>query len=74
MKPSKFYEALHTLICERVPMHIWGACSVGKAVTARSNQCQANDSTIKGDRAAVVSDQTATRMATRQSVSKCAGL
>jgi hypothetical protein len=26
MKPSKLYEALHTLIGERVPMHIWGAC------------------------------------------------
>jgi hypothetical protein len=31
MKPSKFYEALHALIGERVPLHIWGACSVGKS-------------------------------------------
>jgi len=26
MKPSKLYEALHPLIGERVPLHIWGAC------------------------------------------------
>jgi hypothetical protein len=31
MKPSKLYEALHTLIGERVPLHIWGACGVGKS-------------------------------------------
>jgi hypothetical protein len=30
MKPSKLYEALHALIGERVPLHIWGACGVGK--------------------------------------------
>jgi hypothetical protein len=23
MKPSKLYEALHALISERVPLHIW---------------------------------------------------
>ena len=28
MKPSKLYEALHALISERVPLHIWGACGV----------------------------------------------
>ena len=31
MKPSKLYEALHALIEERVPLHIWGACGVGKS-------------------------------------------
>jgi hypothetical protein len=31
MKPSKLYEALHALIAERVPLHIWGACGVGKS-------------------------------------------
>jgi MoxR-like ATPase len=31
MKPSKLYEALHALIGERVPLHIWGACGVGKS-------------------------------------------
>ena len=31
MKPSKLYEALHALIGERVPRHIWGACGVGKS-------------------------------------------
>ena len=31
MKPSKLYEALLALISERVPMHIWGACGVGKS-------------------------------------------
>ncbi len=31
MTPSKLYEALHALICERVPIHIWGACGVGKS-------------------------------------------
>jgi MoxR-like ATPase len=31
MKPSELYEALHALICELVPMHIWGACGVGKS-------------------------------------------
>jgi len=30
MKPSKLYEALHALIGESVPLHIWGACGVGK--------------------------------------------
>ncbi len=27
----KLYEALHALIGERVPLHIWGACGVGKS-------------------------------------------
>jgi MoxR-like ATPase len=31
MKPTKLYEALHALIGERVPLHIWGACGVGKS-------------------------------------------
>ena len=31
MKPSKLYEALHVLIGERVPLHIWGACGIGKS-------------------------------------------
>jgi len=31
MKPSKLYEALHALLGERVPLHIWGACGVGKS-------------------------------------------
>ena len=31
MKPSALYEALHALISERVPLHIWGACGVGKS-------------------------------------------
>lgn len=31
MKPSKLYEALYALIGERVPLHIWGACGVGKS-------------------------------------------
>jgi hypothetical protein len=33
MKPSKLYEALHALIGERVPLHIWGACGVGNPPT-----------------------------------------
>ena len=31
MTPSKLYEALHALIRVRVPLHIWGACGVGKS-------------------------------------------
>jgi MoxR-like ATPase len=31
MKPSELFEALHALISERVPLHIWGACGVGKS-------------------------------------------
>jgi hypothetical protein len=31
MKPSKPYEALHALIGERVPMHIWRACGIGES-------------------------------------------
>jgi MoxR-like ATPase len=31
MKPSELFEALHALIAERVPLHIWGAGGVGKS-------------------------------------------
>jgi MoxR-like ATPase len=31
MKPSELFEALHALIGQRVPLHIWGACGVGKS-------------------------------------------
>jgi hypothetical protein len=31
MKPSELLEALRALIPERVPLHIWGACGVGKS-------------------------------------------
>src|ERR1700688_2306473 len=31
MKPSKLYEALHALIGEPVPLHIWEPCGVGKS-------------------------------------------
>jgi hypothetical protein len=31
MKPSTLYAALLALIGERVPLHIWGACGVGKS-------------------------------------------
>jgi hypothetical protein len=31
MKPSELFEALHALISERMPLHIWGACGVGKS-------------------------------------------
>jgi MoxR-like ATPase len=31
MKPSALFEALHALISQRVPRHIWGACGVGKS-------------------------------------------
>ena len=31
MTPAKLYEALHALIHVRVPLHIWGACGVGKS-------------------------------------------
>jgi hypothetical protein len=31
MKPSMLYEALLALISERVPVHLWGACGVGKS-------------------------------------------
>jgi AAA domain (dynein-related subfamily) len=31
MKPSELFEALHTLISTRTPLHIWGACGVGKS-------------------------------------------
>lgn len=27
MKPSALFEALHALIGQRVPLHIWGACA-----------------------------------------------
>ena len=35
MKPSELYEALHALISERVPMHVWGAAGVGKSQIVR---------------------------------------
>jgi len=31
MKPSKLFEALQALIRERVPLHLWGPCGVGKS-------------------------------------------
>jgi MoxR-like ATPase len=31
LKPSALFEALHALISQRVPLHIWGACGVGKS-------------------------------------------
>src|ERR1035438_7674632 len=31
MKPSKLYKALHALTGERVPLHIWSSCGVGKS-------------------------------------------
>lgn len=31
MKPSRLYEALHALIGERVPLHIWEPCGAGKS-------------------------------------------
>jgi hypothetical protein len=31
MKPSALFEALHALIGQRVPLHFWGACGVGKS-------------------------------------------
>jgi MoxR-like ATPase len=31
MKPSMLYEALLALIGERVPLHLWGPCGVGKS-------------------------------------------
>jgi MoxR-like ATPase len=31
MKPSMLYEALLALVGERVPLHIWGPCGVGKS-------------------------------------------
>ena len=31
MKPSALVEALHALIGQRVPLHIWGPCGVGKS-------------------------------------------
>ena len=44
MKPSELYEALHALITERVPLHIWGACGVGKsqivAQVAADRKCE----------------------------------
>jgi hypothetical protein len=44
MKPSQLYEALHALISERVPLHIWGACGVGKsqivAQVAADRKCE----------------------------------
>jgi hypothetical protein len=34
MKPSALFEALHALISQPVPLHIWGACGVGKSQIA----------------------------------------
>jgi MoxR-like ATPase len=31
MKPPKLYEALRALIGERVPLHTWGPCGIGKS-------------------------------------------
>jgi MoxR-like ATPase len=31
MKPSSLYEAIHVLIPQRVPLHIWGSPGVGKS-------------------------------------------
>lgn len=31
MKPVDLYQALHALVRERVPLHLWGACGVGKS-------------------------------------------
>ena len=39
MKPSKLYEALRALIGERVPLHIWGACGVGKSQIVAQVAC-----------------------------------
>jgi hypothetical protein len=40
MKPSELFEALHALIAERVPLHIWGACGVGKSqIVANFTPC-----------------------------------
>ena len=39
-----FFEALHALISERAPVHIWGACGVGKsqigAQVAADRKCE----------------------------------
>jgi hypothetical protein len=44
MKPSELYEALHALISERVPLHVWGPCGVGKsqivAQVAADRKCE----------------------------------
>jgi hypothetical protein len=37
MKPSALFEALHALIGQRVPLHIWGACGVGKSQMPNSD-------------------------------------
>jgi MoxR-like ATPase len=34
MKPSMLYEALHALVAERVPAHVWGPSGVGKSQIA----------------------------------------
>ncbi len=49
MKPSKLYEALHALIGERVPLHIWGPCGVGKSRSwARSPPTSTKTSSMCG--------------------------
>ena len=39
MKPSDLFEALHALSTERVPLHIWGACGVGKSQIVAQVAC-----------------------------------
>jgi hypothetical protein len=39
VKPSKLYETLHALIGERVPLHIWSACGVGKSQIVAQVAC-----------------------------------
>ena len=36
MKPSALFEALHALIGQRVPLHIWGAC--GASATSKQSE------------------------------------
>jgi hypothetical protein len=41
MKPSMLYEALLALIGERVPLHIWNPCGVGKSqIAAQARFCR----------------------------------
>ena len=44
MKPSELYKALDARISERVPLHIWGDCGVGKtpivAQVAANRKCE----------------------------------
>jgi MoxR-like ATPase len=43
MKPSELCEALHALISERVPLHVWGACGVGKSQIVAQVAAQRKD-------------------------------